>query len=252
MSSVRKFLFNESFDIDVPTRAVAPEEDDYLPPPAPEPDPEPEPAVPPPPTFSEEELAAARAEAFAEGASSGRSDGYGKGFTDGLQKGQKDGHEKARAEIEATVQARTAKALEQIGAGVASLIAAREADNALRSDQPVHIALAIVRKLMPELALRGGLGEIEAMLRACLTDLVDEPRLVVRVADAMAEPLREHLEQISSLRGFGAKLMVVPDPGVKPGDARIEWADGGMERDTARLLAEVERIAGRLLEAPAP
>ncbi|WP_425598654.1 hypothetical protein [Azospirillum brasilense] len=180
MSSVRKFLFDESFDVDAPPRRQRQADDDYfdnIPLPEPEPEPEPElPPEPPPPVFGEADLAAARAAGFAEGETAGKSTGYGKGFLDGNNAGRKDGYENARAEIEATVQARIANALETIGNGVQHLLNEHYATSAQRADQPVHIALAIVRKLMPELARRGGLMEVEGLVRACLTDLIDEPR----------------------------------------------------------------------------
>ncbi|MBK4717359.1 flagellar assembly protein FliH [Azospirillum sp. YIM DDC1] len=254
MSSVRKFLFDESFDVDAPPRRQLQADDDYfdnIPLPEPEPEPEPElPPEPPPPVFGEADLAAARAAGFAEGETAGKSTGYGKGFVDGNNAGRKDGYEQARVEIEATVQARIANALETVGNGVQHLLNEHYATSAQRADQPVHIAMAIVRKLMPELARRGGLMEVEGLVRACLTDLIDEPRLVVRVTDGMVDAVREHLDQVIAARGFGAKLMVVDDSGLAPGSCRIEWAEGGVERDTAGLLAQIERRMAGLLEAP--
>ncbi|PWC31160.1 FliH/SctL family protein [Azospirillum sp. TSO35-2] len=250
--SVRKFLFDESFDVDAVHRITHVEDDDLMP----EPEEPPEPEAPPPPTFSEEQLAAARAQGYDEGFAAGKSEGtgagYGKGFTEGMAAGQTTGYDRGKTEIEATVNNRIANALSQIADGVARLLAEREATNAMRSDQPVHLALAIVRKLMPEWARRGGMVEVEGMVRACLTDLIDEPRLVIRVAEGTMDLVREHLEQTVGARGFGAKLMVVGDPSVAPGGCRIEWAEGGMERDTAQLLAEIERRAAHMLEAPAP
>ena len=105
---------------------------------------------------------------------------------------------------------------------------------------------------MPEWARRGGMIEVEAMVRACLTDLIDEPRLIIRVAEDSIDLVRDHLDQTIASRGFGAKLMVIGDATVAPGGCRIEWAEGGAERDTAKLMAEIERCAARLLEAPAP
>lgn len=250
MSSVRKFLFDESFDVDAPHARQHQIQDDYL---EPEPEPEPElPPPPPPPTFGEADLAAARAEGYAEGEVAGKSAGYGQGFVAGNNAGRQDGYENAKREIEATVQARIANALEAIGGGVQHLINEQHAAGAVLSDQPVHIALAIVRKLMPELARRGGLAEVEGMVRACLTDLIDEPRLIVRVAEDTVDLVREHLDEVIGSRGFGAKLMVVGDPALAPASCRIEWAEGGLERDTARLLADIERRVANLLEAPGP
>ena len=107
--SVRKFLFDESFDVDAVPRMTHVEDDDLLPedefslPPEPEPEPE----LPPAPTFGEEELAAARAQGYEEGLAAGKSEGtaagYGKGFTDGMAAGQNTGYERGKAEVEATV-----------------------------------------------------------------------------------------------------------------------------------------------------
>ncbi|MBP2298913.1 FliH/SctL family protein [Azospirillum picis] len=255
--SVRKFLFDESFDVDAVPRMTHVDDDDLLPeadlhlPPAPE-----EPPPPPAPTFGEEELAAAHARGYEEGVAAGKSEGtaagYGKGFTEGMTAGQNTGYERGKKEIEATVNNRIANALAQIADGVAGLLAEREAGNASRSEQPLHLAVAIVRKLLPEWTRRGGMVEVEGMVRVCLTDLIDEPRLVIRVADNMMDLVREHLDQTIGSRGFGAKLMVIGDPSIAPGGCRIEWAEGGMERDTAQLIAEIEQRIAHMLEASAP
>lgn len=248
MSSVRKFLFDESFDVDIHGNLLpsAVEED------IPEPEPEPVPEEPPPPVFSESELMAAQARGYAEGEQAGRSAGYGQGFAEGHAAGRNDGMQAGREEMESTVAARIAGALERVAGGVGALLAEREASAAARRDEPVHVALAIVRKLFPELSRRGALTEVEGIVRGCLIELTDEPRLVVRVADDVQDAVREHLDAAIASRGFGAKLMVVGDPSLAPGDCRVEWAEGGAERDTRQLLAEIEQCVGRLLEAPVP
>lgn len=243
MSSVRKFLFDDSFDIDPAPRGRR----------LPEPEPEPvaaEPPPPPPPTFSEAELAAARQQGYAEGEKAGKAAGYGQGFGEGNTAGRKAGHEQAKAELEKQLETRLAASLDRIGAGVDQLLTGRAQAAAERRDQPVHLALAIVRKLLPEYSRRHGLGEIEGMVRQCLTELMDEPRLLVRVAPDMVDPVREHLEPMAGSRGFGAKLMVLEEPSLGRGDCRVEWAEGGAERNTAQLIAEIEACAARLLEAP--
>ena len=243
MSSVRKFLFDESFDVDLHGHGHGYGYGHV------EEEPEPE---PPPPTFGEQELAAARAAGFQEGEAAGRAAGHAQGFAEGHAQGFAEGVQAGTTATLAEETARAAAALDHIAAGVADLIAERDAANAARRDLPVHIALTIVRKLMPEMARRGGLAEIEALVRSCLTDLIDEPRLVVRVADNAVELVRGRLDALLAASGFGTRLVVVPEPALGPGDCRIEWAEGGSERDTRQLLAEIEQCAARLLEAPAP
>lgn len=244
MSSVRRFSFDDSFDAESPfTRPkAAPREPE--PPAAPQP-----PPPPPPPTFTQADMENAYKQGFTEGEKTGNGAGYGKGFTDGLTAGKKDGVETARKEFLATAESRTAQALEQIAAGVAQMLAERNADNVARRDQPVHIALAVLRKVLPETAKRGGLTEIEALLRQSMTELIDEPRFIVRVADSMIDEVRPHLEQMVESYGFTARLIVVGDPALGAGDCRIEWGEGGVERDTNRLLEDVSRAVERNLEA---
>ena len=241
MSSVRKFQFDESFDVD--THQGRGRDSGYA-----QPMPEPE---PPPPTYGEADLTTAHETGFREGMITGHHAGREQGYAEGHAAGVAEGAEAARAEIQGTDAAMTANALDQIARGVANLINAREAGNAARRDQPVHIALAIVRKLMPELARRNGLAEIEGLVRACLTELIDEPRLIVRVSADTIELVRGHLEATVANCGFDTKLVVIGDPNLTPGDCRVEWAEGGAERDTVRLLAEIEQSAARLLEAGA-
>ena len=43
--------------------------------------------------------------------------------------------------------------------------------------------------------------------------------------------------------------MVLADPQLAPGDCRIEWADGGVNRNEAAILATVEEVVGRYTAA---
>jgi flagellar assembly protein FliH len=243
--SVRKFQFDESFDVDQPRRRRKAE-----PEPEPMPEPEPEPVEPPPPTFSEAELEAAKRAAYAEGERAGQGAGYGKGFAEGINKGLQDGQAKGKLEAEATIEFRIATATERLAAGVDALLRDRAVSNAMRADQPFHLALAMVAKLMPEMTRRHGLAEIEGAVRGLLSELIDEPRLVIRVAPDIVAPVRERLEAMAASHGFSAKLAIMDEPGVPPGDCRIEWAEGGAERDTAGLMAAIRDRAAPLLDHP--
>jgi flagellar assembly protein FliH len=240
MTSIRKFLFDDSFDFDNP-HGSGPRG-------RPKAQAEPEPApAPPPPTFTEEELNATAADAFAQGEAAGRQAGYTQGFSDGHAAGVQEGMAQGVAQTEATVAGVSATALEHIAVSVGQLIQERLDSDVARRDEPIHIAMAIARKLMPELARRGGLEEIEALVARCMGELLDEPRLMVRVAPDMSEAVGERLNELARSRGFDTRLIVIPDPGLPPGDCRLEWAEGGAERDSARLLAEIEHCLERLL-----
>lgn len=226
-NSVHKFQFGTVFDgehsdldrdvdpmLDVPR---------YAPPPPPPP--------PPEPTFTAEQMQAAH------------SDGY----TQGQAAGYAAGHTAGGAEAQARQGTMLTQALTRIAEGVGRLITEREATNVMRQRLPLRLTLALARKLLPEMARRGAMDEIEGMVKECLRDLIDEPRLMVRVNDILLEEVKARLDGLPEATGFSGKLLVLGDPGLAPGDCRVEWAEGGAERNNKRLLEEIEQIAQRVL-----
>jgi flagellar assembly protein FliH len=224
MAVAKKFLFDTSFDDPLPpvkTKAapVAPQ---------PEPQPEPEP-LPPAPTFSEEELAAARAEA--------RRVGEQEGYRRGLAEGQK--------QLEMQLAAALSGIADQMAASVR---AATEAPVEMTA-AAIELAMAIVRKLHPALAAKRGLDEIEAVLADCLEQLKSEPRLVAYVPAALLDSMNERIAQISASRGFDGRIVLIGDDQLGGSDCRIEWADGGLERDCNRIRQDIEAALERCLTA---
>jgi flagellar assembly protein FliH len=203
--AARKFLFDLSFD------APATKE-------------EPAPAVPeaaPEPTFTAAELEAARAAGFVEGRSAGL------------------------AEASARDSGRAAAALERIAAGVGTLLEHRiEAVQAIETEA-VELVLNLARKVLPEVSKRLAFEELGGLVRGCLEDAIEEPRLVVRVPDALFDAAKESLGAMASAAGYAGKLVILADPALGPDDARIEWADGGAQRDMARFWAEIDAAAQR-------
>ena len=220
--AVQKLLFDVSFDVDDQETARRQKAKA-----------EAAPAPPPPPTFSAEELERTRTKAFGEGRKAGQTAGYQQG----------------RSEAEKQIQATTAEALVRLADGIEVLVADREGLNAARAGQPLAIALAVVNKLLPSLIRRHGAAELEDFITACVNEAIDEPRLAIRVNDGMVATLRPRIEEMAAQRGFAGRLVILGDPGIAPADARIEWAEGGAERNTNQLLAEITAVAERMLGA---
>ena len=223
MTTIQKFLFDVSFDSDGPGSGTRRGARAQEPPPPPPP--------PPEPTFSAADLEQARNAGYAEGLAAGHADGYGQG----------------RAEVEGENQTAIADALIRLADGVETLVADRDELNETRTSQPMQIAHTIIAKLLPNLIRRHGGEELEAFIAACVNEAVDEPRLMIRVSNALLADLRPGIEEIASQRGFGGRLVILGDPALGPSDARIEWADGGAERNTAQLLADIGKVADRML-----
>jgi flagellar assembly protein FliH len=179
------------------------------------------PPPPPPPSFTEADLEGARVAAFAEGKAAGL------------------------AEAAARDHARSTAALGRVAVDVATLVDHRtEAMEAIEA-AALDLVLGLARKALPEASKRLALEELTGLLRGCLEDAFEEPRIVVRVPDALFDAAKASLEKTASAAGYAGKIVILADPALGPEDARVEWADGGAERDMTRFWAEIDEAAKR-------
>jgi flagellar assembly protein FliH len=149
--------------------------------------------------------------------------------------GFRKGHAAAKAEAEQ----RTAVALERIAAALVELNRGLAAVETRLENEAVEVAVAVAKKLAPELVAREPFAEIAALAADCFRHLVAAPHVVVRVNDALHGAAREKLEQTTRAGGFDGRLVVMAEPDIALGDCRIEWADGGIKRDSAAIESAI-------------
>jgi flagellar assembly protein FliH len=75
------------------------------------------------------------------------------------------------------------------------------------------------------------------------------PHIAVRVNDALYATAREKLDDIARTNGFEGRLVVLGEPNIGVGDCRIEWADGGINRDSAAADAAIGAAVTRYISA---
>lgn len=171
-----------------------------------------------------------------------------------LEDARREGFEAGRRAGEQSTTTQAAQAL----ATAAGLFASRTAELTAAFDAAAceqlgaaaDLALQIAKKLAATLIAREPTAEIEALLAECMATLDGVPHLVVRCHPDLADPLRDIADRQMALSGFSGRLVVMGDPDRKLGDARLEWADGGLVRDMDRVIAAVEGKIADYLAAP--
>ena len=187
-----------------------------------------EPPRPAEPTFSKADLEAARAQ------------------------GHEAGEQAGQAAAAASAQQRLADTLAEVSRQLAPMIEQQALNQETMVEQSIEIALAITRKVLPELARRKGLTEIEALVRECLQDLSEEPRVVIRVADDLLDLMRARVDPLAASLGFPGSIVLLAERSLGPADCRVEWADGGAERLTDQVWHDIETSVARFLDYPQP
>ncbi|MCC0057450.1 MAG: hypothetical protein H6883_15115 [Rhodobiaceae bacterium] len=162
---------------------------------------------------------------------------------------RQDGFEEGRAAAAADQAARAAAALEKLVAALPALQQQAEAATRRMQADACRIGHAIAVKLAGALVAREPLAGIEALLAQTLAELQGVPHLVIRVNEALADTLKEKAEAQARLSGFDGRLIVMGEPNIRPGDARIEWAEGGIVRDMAGIEEAIGEAVSRFLGA---
>lgn len=181
-------------------------------------------AEPPAPTYSEEELQAAKAQAWQEGHDTGLSDAL------------------------AQREARLDEILEGLSAQIGGLHVHQDVANERLSLELTETALQLVRRLMPSYSAAYGLDEVRSVLAECMERLTPDSRLTVSVSEENYALLKPHLEAIAARSGFEGRLTIVADPSLEPADIQARWDGGGMDRLESHVWESVDGILARARE----
>jgi len=226
MAQLERFFFDTDFDTE---------------------DPQPDPAgaqAETPETEEETEPEGPAPEYFEEDVQQARDEGYTAGHAAGHAEGMEAGRQDARAQADQAL----ADALEKVAGGLDRAAGELAPAEERRDREALQVAVKLVEKLFPALERRHGLKEIEALIADSLDRLREHPRVVVRVAPARLEAVQERIEALAAKAGYEGKVMVISDAELPDGDVRVEWAEGGAERDTGRLWRDIETAITRSIE----
>ena len=203
----QKFMFDRSFDLDDPTNKEIEVIEEI--------EEEPEIIIP---TFSEEEVESARNVSF----ENGRVEGF--------------------KEAKTTIENQIASAIKVIGAQLDQLTSNQLLANREIFRDAIKISRAITVKSFPSINKENGFQEIENLIHHVLAKILEEPRVKIQVHPILTKQLSERISQISENTHFEGRVNVLSNEAIKQGDCKIEWSNGGAERDINDILFEVDTI----------
>lgn len=215
MSVAEKFMFEISFDEDTIAQLEAVEVDEI-----PVEEEEPEEIVP---TFSEEEVEQARQQ----------------GFEAGKQEGLTATSESLTKHIN--------ESLMKIDSQLTAAIEIQNSANEEMSRAALSVALGICNKVLPTLANRNAFGEVEHVIEEVFSKILEEPTTRLTVHPDIAEMIEERFTEMAQGKGYQGQIFVQADAGLGPSDCKVEWSNGGSERNTQELWREITAIVDKNL-----
>jgi len=188
-------------------------------------------APPPPPAIYTEEQSA---QMIAEAENAAREQALAEGHAQGLEQG--------RQEILSSLEKASADCQAVIGEKLAQIDEQQKRANAGINEDAIHVALGVMRKLAPAWSKQYELTEIEDIVRQCLANLFEAPKVMIKVHPDLEQTISDSAQQIALSRGFSGNVVVVGEPDVAPGDCMVSWGDGTAVRDSSRVWAEINNI----------
>lgn len=215
MSVAEKFMFDVPFDdlTESPEAQEAPQENETE-------AMEPEEIVP---TFSEEEVELAR------------------------QQGYETGKEEGLAATTETLTKQINETLIRVDERLTAAFATQDAANEELSRAALSVAMGICRKMLPGLAERHSFGEVERVIEDVFSKAVEEPNVTITVHSDIAGQIEERVNELASGKGYQGRVVLQADETMEPSDCKIEWANGGSERNSHALWRDITGIIDRNL-----
>ena len=182
---------------------------------------EPEPEIT---TFSEEEVEAARQE------------GYAAGKESGVQ------------ETLSGIESKVSQSLISIGSELAGMVQRQSEFNERLEADAMELALGVCRKLFPTLNEAGKLDEVMEMTKAMLGQLIEEPKITIRVEPEILDPFKDQIEPFLAENGYKGILSLHGDETLPVGGCKVEWTNGHAEKDPEETLTNIEQTVQTSLE----
>ena len=213
MSARSKFLFDTEFGSQTASPKKIEKEEEVVEP------------VLPPAIYTEEDKERLCREAYEQGTNDGRQEALG-----GLEASATEAMNSLNDQLQQLSQSHN-KQMENIRCEAASL------------------AFAIAKKLSPALIARQPEAEVLKMIESCLGDLRDEPRIVLRASEPVCDALATCVNDLAASTGFQGNIILLPDDTKTNSDCRIEWADGGVDREITDTTVKLEEIINRFINS---
>jgi len=162
-----------------------------------------------------------------------------------LQDVREQGYSDGKTEALSGIEAQTQKTLEHITQEAQSLFTQHDQIRNEVKQEMVQLAYAIATKLSPALMRQHPITELEALIEDCMVTAHREPRLVVRVAQSLVDSVSEQIEKMKAATNFAGDIVLIGETDLGPQDCRVEWPDGGTERNQADIQREIENAVQR-------
>jgi flagellar biosynthesis/type III secretory pathway protein FliH len=155
-----------------------------------------------------------------------------------------EGHAAGLIEAERGIAASRLQTLDRIATAMTGAADAAAGAAEAAATGIARTILGALSACLPALCERHGATELQALMRAVLPSLTDQPRVTVRVHPLMAPAMADEIAALDA--ELAERVVLLPSDAVPPGNVRVTWEDGAAQRDAGRARAALNEALAAL------
>lgn len=158
-------------------------------------------------------------------------------------------YSEGKGSLEAVAAQTQGMALSQIAQAAMTALSTMESLAAEARAEAIQIGMTAARRIAESALSRYPLDVIEETISQCLAQAAHEARVVIKVSPDIADALKARIAELADGIGFAGRIVITSDSRLAHADCRLEWTDGGVERDASVIAERIEAVIARFLES---
>lgn len=154
------------------------------------------------------------------------------------ERGYEQGFKAAQTDSEQIIQG----ILIDINNKLLSLITDASAAHQTSEKQFMQILKTVVARMIPTMAEENAVEIINSFIATNFKNFNDEPKLSFYLSPEVIKEVQEKIVQLANHNDFEGKIALHKDTSLGISDCRIEWENGGVERNLGNMLEKVDNL----------
>ncbi len=161
---------------------------------------------------------------------------------DAVRKAEETGYERGFRQAESEAEQRQEALMNEMNGKLSMMLADMATENSERENEAVQMALALVKKLLPSLEVQQAEAEVQKFLADNFSNFRREAHLSFAFNPQTVGAAAKIIAKLAEKNDFEGKISVHKDENLAAGDCRIEWENGGVEKNSRKMLEKAEKL----------
>lgn len=155
---------------------------------------------------------------------------------------EEKGYERGFKASQEGLEAQNNRLLEEINNRLLMLVAGIDGKEYELENQVLRIAGEAISKLVPVIEKDNAVALVNEFLNKNFKNFKNESRLAFYFNPDTISNVQQTISRLANIHDFEGKISLHKDSSLSVSDCRVEWDNGGVERNSADMLQKVDKI----------